>query len=199
MIEVSAYQVTDPEWLGEQLEACARLYGRAEQATLGVLWWYSASSVFLGPAVSGRDPALKAMMLRLQPDGRLIEATSYAAFAGDFAELGERIRDMLATSIASVSAVSGARPRTLWAIATDSLANRLLWAGAPELAIPMSSAIGPELPRPRYVQVNGRQFVQRASCCLIYQATGGAKCTSCPRQTPAERLARLTSHRNTFS
>ena len=92
-----------------------------------------------------------------------------------------------------LASASGASPRALWAIATDSLANRVLWAGGAEsVARMVAAAVGPELPVPRYVEVSGRLVVRRASCCLIYQAPGMEKCTSCPRQTPAERLRRLT-------
>jgi hypothetical protein len=188
MIEVPATAVTDPAWLSAQLDLATRLYPRADRPTLGVLWWYSASVVLLGPAVSGLDPALASVTLTLYSDGRLVDARS-GSFDG---QMGPRVREMLESAISSVSSVSGARARTLWAIATDSLANRMLWAGTPELASSLAAAVGPELPQPRYVEVAGRQFVRRVSCCLIYQGTNTAKCTSCPRQTPAERLARLT-------
>jgi hypothetical protein len=188
MIEVPATAIADPGWLESQLDAAKRLYERADRPTLGILWWYSASTVLLGPAVSSCDPALASVRLTVHPDGRLVDARS-AVFTGD---MGPRVRQMLISAIGSVSSASGARERTLWAITTDSLANRLLWAGKPELAVPFAASVGPELPRPRYVEVAGRQFVRRVSCCLIYQGTRTTKCTSCPRQTPEERLTRLT-------
>ncbi|MET0136546.1 MAG: (2Fe-2S)-binding protein [Kibdelosporangium sp.] len=189
MIEISASAITDPDWLRAQLAISRRRYQLADQRALGVLWWYSASSVLLGPALSGLDPALSAVTLVLQPDGRVLDARS-APFDGDIAA---RVRGMLSASIDAVAAVSGARVRQLWAITTDSLANRLLWAGQTARAESLAAEIGPELPRPRYVRVGGRQFVRRGSCCLIYQATETPKCLSCPRQTPEERHARLAS------
>jgi len=187
VIEVPATCVEDSSWLAAQFGLAARLYSRATRPVLGVLWWYSASTVLLGPAVAGEDPALKAITLTLHTDGRLVDARS-SAFDG---EMGPRLRETLISAISSVSAVSGARARTLWAITTDSLANRLLWAGKSTQAVALASAVGPELPVPRYVEVGGRQFVRRVSCCLIYQGTSTTKCVSCPRQTPETRLNRL--------
>jgi hypothetical protein len=187
MIEVPATAVTDPAWLSAQLSLSTRRYPLGDRATLGVLWWYSASTVLLGPFVDGKDPALEAITLLLEPDGRVLDARS-SAFSGSRAP---RVREMLTTAISSIAKVSGARPRQLWAITTDSLANRLLWAGHTSSATDIAADIGPELPRPRYVEVNGREFVRRGSCCLIYQGTSTAKCTSCPRQTPEARLERL--------
>jgi hypothetical protein len=187
MIEVPATSVTDPVWLSAQLSLSSRRYPLGDRATLGVLWWYSASTVLLGPFVDGKDPSLEAITLLLETDGRVLEARS-PAFTGSAAS---SVREMLTAAISSVAKVSGARARQLWAITTDSLANRLLWAGRSSTAADIATAIGPELPRPRYVEVNGRQFVRRVSCCLIYQGTTTTKCTSCPRQTPEVRLARL--------
>jgi ferric iron reductase protein FhuF len=87
------------------------------------------------------------------------------------------------------------RQRPLWAIATDSLANRLLAlgraagdvAGATRLAAPLAEAMGSPLPRPRYVDVRGTRFTRRASCCLLYRIPHQPLCTSCPRRPPEER------------
>ncbi|MBP2323753.1 hypothetical protein JOF56_004138 [Kibdelosporangium banguiense] len=187
MIEVPATAVTDPSWLSAQLSLSSRRYPLGDQATLGVLWWYSASTVLLGPFVDGKDPSLEAITLLLETDGRVLDARS-RAFTGSPAS---SVREMLIAAISSVAKVSGARSRQLWAITTDSLANRLLWAGRTSSAVEVAAEIGPELPQPRYVEVNGRQFVRRVSCCLIYQGTTTTKCTSCPRQTPGARLERL--------
>ncbi|MCE7007739.1 (2Fe-2S)-binding protein [Kibdelosporangium philippinense] len=189
MIEVPGTAITDSSWLRAQLSLSTRRYPLGDSVALGVLWWYSASSVLFGAVVESRDPALSALTLALDPEGRVREARS-AVFDGD---LPARTHEMLTTAISSVSAVSGARERQLWAIAADSLATRLLWAGKTAQAADFAAMIGPELPRPRYVEVNGREFVRRVSCCLIYTAVDEAKCTSCPRQKPADRLARLSA------
>lgn len=187
MISVSASAVEDAAWLDAQLTLAARLYPLGTRPVLGVLWWYSASTVLLGPVVSGQDPALKSITVTMRPDGRLVDAQS-TAFTAD---AGPRLREMLLAAISSVAAVSGARARTLWAITADSLANRALWLDSPGLAVTLAAQV-PELPTPRFVEVSGRQFVRRGSCCLIYQGTRTSKCVSCPRQTPEERMARLT-------
>lgn len=91
------------------------------------------------------------------------------------------------------------RERPLWAIATDSLANRLLALGravgdvpaVTALAAPLAAAIGAPLPVPRYVDVGGARFSRRASCCLMVELPGGSLCASCPRRPPADRLVQL--------
>lgn len=183
----------DGSWLDARIDAAARLHRHGDRRTLGVLWWYSASSVLLAPTVESvvavglaLDPA--AVTLHLHPDGRVLGARADAVCA----DPGPRLREVLATSIGCVADRTGARPRALWAIATDSLANRVLWAGGSAAhAEALAASVGPDLPVPRYQRVGGRTIVRRASCCLVYLATGGEKCVSCPRQTPAERVRRL--------
>ena len=92
------------------------------------------------------------------------------------------------------------RPRPLWAIAADSLANQLLALGravgdvgaATALAGRLAAAVGPPLPAPRYVDVprpggGTARFTRRASCCLAYLVPHDVVCTSCPRRPPDER------------
>lgn len=190
----------------ERLDLARALYGPAPSRVLGTVWWYSASSVLVAPPIEAlvgaghaRDPALDAVTLRIQADGRLLGATSSRAFHGDVVELGGALRAALAPAIASVSSASGAAERALWAIAADSIANRLLWAGqasgdvpaAIALAAPLADGIGTVLPRPRYVRVGPHVVVRRVSCCLIDRATGQEKCTSCPAQHPDVRERRV--------
>lgn len=140
------------------------------------------------------DPSLEAMELDLVADGRFLGARSTRPLSGGLPELGAALAGTLGTAIATISAVTGARERALGAIATDSIGNRLLWTPDPEgamaLAEPLVAAIGLDLPKPRFVRVGRTPAVRRASCCLIYEV-GNPKCVSCPRQTPAEREARL--------
>jgi hypothetical protein len=161
-----------------------------------VLWWYSASSVLLGPPVETyvrgggqvADPALDSMMLFLHPDGRVLDARSAATV--DRALAPGLVADLVTTCVSAVAAASGASPRALWAVATDALANRVLWAGG-TAAHAEALAADERFPTPRYVDIAGRQVVRRSSCCLIYEAPGQQKCVSCPRQTPDDRLRRL--------
>jgi FhuF-like iron-sulfur protein len=208
LIPVTAAAVTDPSWLTAQLAATARRYRLDRPAavrTVGVLWWYSASSVLLGPPVESlvrggpvADPALAAVTLSLHPDGRVLDARSSGVIAAD--RLGPELAGALSTAIGAVAAASGARPPALWAIAADSLANRVLWAGgAASVAVDLAAEISAEIsgagpmPVPRYVSVGGARVVRRASCCLIYEAPGERKCVSCPRQHPDERRRRLAA------
>ncbi|WP_020671244.1 (2Fe-2S)-binding protein [Amycolatopsis nigrescens] len=205
-VDEPAVRITDPVWLRNRIGLAAKLYGCAPAEVLGTIWWYSASSVLVAPALESlvgtgvaMDPSLEAVTLETVADGRFTGARSSRPLTRDLAELGKAFEGALEPAIATIAAVSGARVPALRAIATDSLANRLLWAGMaagdPErgtaLAGPLIAAIGPRMPRPRYVRVGASFAVRRASCCLIYQATGGDKCTSCPRQPPDERERRL--------
>ena len=109
------------------------------------------------------------------------------------------LRASLAAVIAAVAEAGGMRELPLWAIATDSLANRLLDLGrvagdpgaATERARALAGAIGEPLPVPRYEEIGGGLFTRRASCCLLYELPSGSMCTSCPRRPPEERRALL--------
>ncbi|PXY28325.1 (2Fe-2S)-binding protein [Prauserella muralis] len=205
-MEVSATVLADEAWLAEDLGRARRLYGEASDRVLGTIRWYSASSVLVAPALeplvhtgTARDPSLDAVVFDMMPDGRYLDARSERVLGRDVAALGERLGEAVGTAVDAIAAVSGATARSLWAVAVDSIANRLLWAGsavgdparAMRLAETLGEALGPGVPRPRFVHVGRRPVVRRASCCLIYEATGGDKCASCPRQTPAEREERL--------
>lgn len=160
-----------------------------------MLWWYSASSVLLGPPAESyargghvAEPALDSMTLFLHPDGRVLDARAGATV--DRAQAPPLLADLVATCVSSVASASGAAPRALWAIASDSLANRLLWAGG-TTADAEALAADERFPTPRYVEVAGQRVVRRVSCCLVYEAPGQQKCVSCPRQHPDDRLRRL--------
>ena len=192
--------LADAEWVRARIGGAAKLYGCARPEVLGTIWWYSLSSVLVAPAVEGlvagapADPSLDAVEIDFLADGRFLGARSTRRLAGGLPELGAAFASALGTAIATIAAVTGARERSLGAIATDSIGNRLLWTSDPEramaLAEPLVAAIGLGLPKPRFVHVGRTPAVRRASCCLIYEV-GNPKCVSCPRQTPAERDARL--------
>ncbi|MEV4144141.1 (2Fe-2S)-binding protein [Amycolatopsis sp. NPDC049691] len=192
--------LADAEWVRARIGGAAKLYGCAPPEVLGTIWWYSLSSVLVAPALDGlvagapADPSLDAVEIDLLADGRFLGARSTRPLAGGLPELGAAFGAALGTAIATIAGVTGARTRALGAIATDSIGNRLLWTSDPEramaLAEPLVAAIGLGLPKPRFVRVGRTPAVRRASCCLIYEV-GNPKCVSCPRQTPAERDARL--------
>lgn len=204
--DVSASLITDPTWMRERLDLACRLYRCGDRPVIGTVWWYSASSVLVAPTAESLvlagvalDPALKSVTLHVQPDGRFLGARSSRLIDRDAERVGAAYVAALAPAVERVAQVSGARERVLWAIATDSLANRLLWAGQAtgdvgrtlELADALSDAMGATLPRMRFARYGTQRVVRRVSCCLIDRATGQQKCTSCPNQHPDERDRRI--------
>ncbi|OXM51660.1 (2Fe-2S)-binding protein [Amycolatopsis alba] len=200
-MEAPATLLADAAWVSARIGGAAKLYGCSSPEVLGTIWWYSLSSVLVAPSVESLvrdstplDPSLDAVTIDLVPDGRFTGARSSRPLDGGLAELGEAFASTLGTAIGTISAVTGANPRALGAIATDSIGNRLLWTGDTEravaLAAPLVAAIGLGMPEPRFSRVGRNTVVRRASCCLIYEA-GNPKCASCPRQTPEERDRRL--------
>jgi len=202
-MEAPATLLADAAWVSARIGGAAKLYGCSRPEVLGTIWWYSLSSVLVAPSVESLvrddaplDPSLDAVTIDLVPDGRFTGARSSRVLDGGLAGLGEAFAATLGTAIGTISGVTGANPRALGAIATDSIGNRLLWTGDTEraiaLAAPLVAAIGLGMPEPRFSRIGRNTVVRRASCCLIYEA-GNPKCTSCPRQTPEERDRRLRS------
>ena len=198
---VPATVLADPEWTAELLAARAPRQGTGDRRVLATVWWYSASSVLLTPSLAGLVTGVP-LSARLADtsiflfSGGLPVAAVAAAPGNDLA--GE-LRESLAAGIAAVAEAGRMRERPLWAIATDSVANRLLALGralgdvpaATALAAPLGAAVGAPLPVPRYVDVDGARFTRRASCCLLYRVPHEPMCTSCPRRPPTERQVLL--------
>jgi ferric iron reductase protein FhuF len=193
--------LADPAWTAAQLDRRAVAQGTGDRRVLATVWWYSASAVLLTPPLAGLATGVP-LSARLAGTtvsvlaGGLPVAAESTAPAGD---LPAELREALAAVIAAVAEAGGLRERPLWAIATDSLANRLLAIGralgdvpaATALAGPLAAAVGAPLPAPRYVDVAGVRFPRRASCCLLYRVPHEPMCTSCPRRPPAERAILL--------
>jgi ferric iron reductase protein FhuF len=192
---VPATLLADPAWTAQVIgDRSGRAGDRRVAATV---WWYSVSAVLVTPALAGLvtgvplSARLADTVLAFRSDGLPVAAVSHARGIDPAVEL----RETLTAVVAAVADSGRMRQRPLWAIATDSIANRLLTLGralgdvpaATALAAPLAASIGAPLPMPRYVGVAGAQFTQRSSCCLIYRLPGGALCTSCPRRPPAER------------
>ena len=206
---VPATALADPGWTAELLTLRSQGQGTADRRVLATVWWYSASSALFTPPLAGlltgfplsaRLPDLTVSML---PSLVPIAAEAVGPGSGD---LAADLRESLGAVVAAVAEAGGMRERPLWAIATDSLAGRLLALGravgdvarATALAAPLADGVGPPLPAPRYEDVEAGRFVRRASCCLIYRLPHQTLCTSCPRRPPAERkalLERLSGYR----
>lgn len=204
---VAAERVMDPEWLADQILVRGARWGTPDGRVLGVLWWYSASTVVVGPALAGLavtgaglSSAPSHLVLHVAPDGRLLGAHSTAVAGDGPAAVGADLGANLAAMIGAVADVTSRGEAALWAIATDAVANQLAWIGqalgeverVTGLAAPLVAAMDRPMPEPRYVDVLGRRFVDRVSCCLIYRLPGGGMCTSCPRRHPDDRRELLT-------
>jgi ferric iron reductase protein FhuF len=194
---VPATVLADPVWTAELLAARAPRQGTGDRRVLATVWWYSVSTVLLTPSLAGLVAGVP-LSARLEDTSisMLSGGLPVAAVAGDGSPaLAQDLRRSLATVIAAIAGAGGLRERPLWAIATDSIANRLLALGraigsvdaATALAAPLAAAVGAPLPLPRYVDVGGARFTRRASCCLLYRVPHEPMCTSCPRRPPAER------------
>ena len=198
---VPATLLADAGWTAEVLAVRAGRSRTADRRVLATVWWYSASSVLLTPALAGLatgiplSARLTDLAVSVRDDGLPVAAVASAPGA-------DRVTDLRTTLTAAVAAIAEAgrmRERPLWAIATDSIGNRLLDVGralgdvgaVTSLAGPLVAAVGTPLPSARYVDVAGARFVRRASCCLLCALPHGSLCTSCPRRPPAQRTARL--------
>lgn len=198
--------LTDPRWLARRVEDTGRRWSHDDPRVNGTLWWYSASSTLVAAPLTmlltagiSPDPRPETLTVSLQPNGYLKAARS-DRLLDSVEEFTDALRQSHAEVITVLSEVSGASPRALWAIASDSVANRALEAGravgAPDRGTDLAHTVcRPPLLPARFMDVEGpertRRFVRRSSCCLIYVATDGDKCVSCPRRTPADRLSEL--------
>jgi ferric iron reductase protein FhuF len=198
-VPVPVERLGDPGELAALLAARARRSG--ELRVHATVWWYSASAVLVAPALAGlavgRPLSARSAdtTVFLDRTGQPVAAVS--ARAGGDPAAG--LRECLETVVPALATAGRMRPRPLWAIATDSLANGLLALGralgdvpaVTALAAPLVAAVGPPLPRPRYVDVAGARFTARVSCCLVDRLPHGATCLSCPRRAPAQRQVLL--------
>jgi ferric iron reductase protein FhuF len=203
---VEATRLADPTWTAQVLAARAPRQRTTDRRVLATVWWYTVSGVLLTPVLAGLvtgvrlSARLEDTRLHVLAGGTPVAATTRSG-TGDVGvdDLGAELRAALAPVVAAVAGAGEMRDRPLWAIATDSLANRLLAVGravgdvaaATALAGPLATAVGAPLPAPRYVDVAGTRFTRRASCCLLYRVPHEVVCTSCPRRDPVSRQVLL--------
>lgn len=204
--DLPAVMLTDPAWLAERVADTGHRFGCSDLSVVGTLWWYSTSStlVFLTVAsamVTGRvdDPRLAGRRCSVGPEGDVLGVVGGGAL--DVGDAIEPMTQALASIIEPLAEVSATRVPTLWAIVSDSIANRCLDVGAALgdrslgsfFATAIIGQMGSALPKPRFVDVNGRPFTQRCSCCLLYRTGVAAQCTSCPHRSPDDRRKGLES------
>jgi ferric iron reductase protein FhuF len=205
---VPAARLADPGWTAQVLTERGARQRTTDRRVLATLWWYSVSSVLLTPAlaglVTGRPLSARLADTRLHLLAGSVPIAATTSAAGVGADPLADLRASLEAVVGAVAEAGGTRSRPLWAIATDSLANRLLALGravgdvdaVTALAGPLAAAIGEPMPAPRYVDVarstgGTARFTRRASCCLLYRVPHEVVCTSCPRRDPAERQVLL--------
>jgi ferric iron reductase protein FhuF len=211
--------LSDESWLSERVDQIGRQLGCTERRTNATLWWYSASVVLLGPSVhalvtagTGLELTSSTIRFALRFNGYLERVVPGPALGAGPAALGRHLDEALAGVIEPLARAGAVSERSLWAIAVDSLATRVLAEtavslggtdDAPRIATAIAEA-GPRLrPLPRYQDVPGcpdrppRRYVRRGSCCLLFRVPDGL-CISCPKQTPADRLERLRQHARTM-
>ncbi|MGW7519884.1 (2Fe-2S)-binding protein [Streptomyces sp. NPDC054796] len=222
---VPAEFLGERDWLAEQVRLSA-LRWRTDSLRVGAtLWWYSVSTVLLAPPLvtgflTGRSvhPGPEGLVLQLGAAGRpvAVRPAPHMSAPVDGAAPGP-LRGLLELCVDGLAGVAGLRPRPLWSLATDSLAQLLSRAGRESGRLADSTAwgaalaerIGPPMPPPRWVEVpvpdggdglfpvpppgapRVETFVRRGSCCLIYESPGEGKCASCPRRTPDDRALQL--------
>src|SRR5699024_8691297 len=212
--------LVDRDWLAGRVADTVVRWDCPDLRTAGTLWWYSASVTVVvawpAAALTGADgPDMDPQRLR----GTLTDYGYLRSLRSDrsvpAADSARSHRELCGEIIAGLAAVSGASERALWAIASDSLAGRVVDAVAAgadrHAATTLTDQIfAAPLIRPRFLDLTaddqglavavpsvvgaplpagGRRVVRRGSCCLIYQVPGeGDKCRNCPRRTPAEKI-----------
>lgn len=209
---VCGRMLTDESWLAARI-ADLNASWRTDSMRVGAtLWWCMTASALVEQVVRALAqqhpipaPTLDRLALTLRADGsveRVGLSTAGPAGPADTApddemaeaDIAVALRETLTTVIDRLAAVSGVRKAALWAVVTDVVASWAVDAGQPPVGRRLADAIGAVLPEPRFVEVGGRTFVRRASCCLVYEAPGCEKCVSCPKRRPEEREALLADY-----
>ncbi|MGF6882596.1 hypothetical protein ABIA39_001538 [Nocardia sp. GAS34] len=199
---VPGVALTRPEWLAERIADMGISWGTGDSRVSGTLWWCMAASSLVDPVATayagGRPaaaPVLEELRCEVRPDGgieRVVRGTAAAGHVEADAEVGPALRRTLDRVIPVVAEVSGAGAPSLWAIVADAIGNRALDAGDAEAGARLAREVAGRLPVPRFIDVSGRAFVRRTSCCLVFEVPGCQMCTSCPKRPAAERHDLLT-------
>lgn len=193
---VAGRMLTQPEWLAARIGEMGRSWGTTSPRIAGTLWWCMVASALVEQIArayahdeAAPEAALERLDCEVRPDGGIerVRIPGGGRPGGGAAALHET----LATVIPPVARVSGAGVPSLWAIVADAIGNRALDAGSADAGARLAAEIGGKLPVPRFVEIGGRTFVRRISCCLVFEVPGCEMCTSCPKRPAAERIALL--------
>lgn len=208
---VSGRMLTDESWLATRIADLGASWRTDSMRVSATLWWCMTASALVEQVVRALAqrrpipaPTLDRLLLTLRADGTVerveIDAAGWHAAGADSgietteADIAVALRETLTTVIDRLTAVSGVRGPALWAVVTDVVGSWAVDAGQPPIGRRLAEAVGTALPEPRFVEVAGRTFVRRASCCLVYEAPGCEKCVSCPKRRPHEREALLADY-----
>ncbi|HEY5852895.1 MAG TPA: (2Fe-2S)-binding protein [Aldersonia sp.] len=195
MSEHAGTALIRPEWLADRVDDLGRAWEVTDRRVAGTLWWYMAADTMLADVVAALDldttpdPALESITLTLRSDGGVAAVHHHANTKPD--EAIDHLARAVAAIVDTLAEVSGAGRASLAAITTDTIASR---ARTESAATDLAARLA--IPAPRYVDVAGRRFVRRASCCLIYRSPRAGMCVSCPKRDPDERavlLARMAA------
>ncbi len=211
--ELPATVIQDPGWLAEQIRLRGQIWGIGDRRTLATLWWYSASTMLVTPGVLAMathgtylSPRLEHTVIHHQPSSRFSGSHAIRALPGDDpGAFAAQLRSTLGTVIGMLAPYVP-RSRPLWAIASDAIAGRFLWAGnrtgrpgqAASSATGVVTAIGGPMPLPRYVtpprepqgattEMPAQLRIRRNSCCMLYRVPRQPPCSDCPR-LPGNRI-----------
>ncbi|MGW6332003.1 (2Fe-2S)-binding protein [Nocardia rhamnosiphila] len=220
MTAVSGRMLTDESWLAARIAELGASWRTDSVRVSTTLWWCMTASALAEQVVGAlaqqrpmAAPDLDRLALILRADGSVERVgidtpapdaagatPGHGVSAADSgieateADIGVALRETLTAVIDRLTAVSGVRGPALWAMVTDAVGSWAVDAGQPPIGRRLAEAIGTALPEPRFVEVAGRTFVRRASCCLVYEAPGCDKCVSCPKRRPHEREALLADY-----
>ncbi|GAA4308062.1 hypothetical protein [Klenkia terrae] len=112
--------------------------GPDDLRVLATLWWCSVSDRYVVAAAASLlatsralSPRVDDVTLHRLPDSRVTGGTSGVELIGEdpVTALGAAIRVTSSDVLPRVAEAGQMRERPLWAIATDALGNRFLWAG----------------------------------------------------------------------
>ncbi|MGR7003487.1 hypothetical protein ACU686_45095 [Yinghuangia aomiensis] len=147
---VSMAAWSDPAWLAARVAASHRRYRTDDARVAATLWWFSASTALLTPALAtlvvtrwAVDPRPAATVLHMRRDGLPSGARSPGVAGQDPAAVGAVVGEAVAAASTRLAEAAPLRPRAGWAIAVERSRARRCAPG------PRSVNRTPRRPSPR--------------------------------------------------